>query len=116
MSKETSAYIAEKFKESYASLEKRLKLGENAAYVAFTTDIFVNTHTDQGKQKSCLLLDRFITLLLQLDNKETMPKQFTIDQLVSTYESAIDSSQIEGARVLDSLSSENDFMIKFQVM
>ena len=66
-------YANDNFPGSFERLKRRLKLDENAAFVAFITDIFANTkvtlQVDSGnfanrKQDSCLLLDRFIALLL----------------------------------------------------
>jgi len=51
----------------FEKLSAKLGLGENRAFAALITDIFVNTSqtTQIGikKEKNCLLLDRFMTLL-----------------------------------------------------
>ena len=116
MSKQARAYMASSFPKSYGNLEKRLKLDENAAFVAFTTDIFVNAKVSQGKKESCLLLDRFIALLMQLDGDAKALAQFSQRQLASVYAPGADTSQVEKARVIESLAAESDFMLKFQVL
>ena len=55
-----------------------MNLDENPAFIAFITDIYVNTKVNikdgNNKADSCLLLDRFMALLIQLDGKEEVPQ------------------------------------------
>ena len=81
LTQQTRQYLVDKYPKSYEKLEKRLKLDENSAYQALACDIFLNNRLEIAgakgakKEELCLLLDRFISLLIRLDGQEFKPQK-----------------------------------------
>ena len=76
------------FKDTY----RKLKLESSNAFAVLITDIFVNTSLDadgtrRGKAESCLLLERFGSLLNQLSGTQVKEKA-ALHELLNTYETS----------------------------
>ena len=78
------AYLSAK-QPGFAALAKKLGLGESKAFAAFITDVYVNnvrTVTGENSKEettSCLLLDRFASLLSQLAGGHTQAESAAHD-------------------------------------
>ena len=79
--KKALAYLTSEHPD-FETLSAKLNLGENKAFAALITDIYVNTsHTTGNKETSCLLLDRFVSLLSQLAGGHHADENTTVEEL-----------------------------------
>lgn len=113
---EARAYLADKSPD-FEQLCAELNLNDSQAFAAFITDVFVNTSvsltSDSETVTSCLLLDRFTSLLSQLAGNQT-DVGATVNELCQTYEG--DASDLQKQHVYFSLARDSSFMLKFTVL
>lgn len=92
---------------------KKLDLEKSNAFNALITEIFVNASQEINGKTSCLLLDRFGSLLSMLSGKQANLES-AVNELYQTFEVGQVSPDRE--HIYRELAQNNEFMLKFTVM
>ena len=94
------------------ALISKTGLNENSAFKAFIVDIFVNHSIEVNQDaKSCLLLERFMTLLIQLDAHNT---EISAAELSEAYQ--LNEEDPQHAAVFEGLTSSHEYLLRFCLM
>ena len=99
--------------KNFERLLDKLGLGNSTAFAALITDIYVNTQRKIEGETSCLLLNRFMSLLKLLAGNQ-IDANDALNELCQTFE--VEQVALEKQHIYRKLAADSSFMLKFTVL